>query len=257
MSEQPADLVDPHPGALLTGTEPAPPDPREAFFIGVRATKQALREWRRNPRPVLAGWMGGSALATVVLLIGVLIVAELTRGAGPTQVSGPPFQTGDIGNVLNILGDNLMVLALHLLACVAGFTGGSSLPSQAAAMEGYKRTVSILTARFALVFVAFAMVGSLLVQIVTIGHSVAWLGARLDVSPAKVLLGVLPHAALELFAMFLPLAASVRAARRREWDQLLAAVIVTAMLALPILVACASWETWVAPHLVAAIVGPV
>jgi len=62
------------------------------------------------------------------------------------------------------------------------------------------------------------------------------------VSPGLLLLGVLPHALPELIALFLPLAAWIIASRRGEWEQLLAATLVTVALALPVLLASAFIE---------------
>jgi hypothetical protein len=45
------------------------------------------------------------------------------------------------------------------------------------------------------------------------------------------------------------------ASRRGEWEQLLAATFVTVALAVPILVASALWEVYIAPHLLAALLG--
>jgi uncharacterized membrane protein SpoIIM required for sporulation len=69
------------------------------------------------------------------------------------------------------------------------------------------------------------------------------------------LLGVLPHAIPELMALFLPLAAWIIASRRGEWDQLLAATLVTVAIALPVLVLAAFIEVYVSPHLFASLTG--
>ena len=61
----------------------------------------------------------------------------------------------------------------------------------------------------------------------TIPESLAGVSSFLRVSPAVLLLGVLPHAFPELIALFLPLAAWIIASRRGEWEQLLAATFVT------------------------------
>ena len=66
------------------------------------------------------------------------------------------------------------------------------------------------------------------------------------------MLTVLPHALLELTAVFLPLAAWTIASRRDEWDQLLAATAVTVTIAIPMLIASAAWEVHVWPHLLRA-----
>jgi uncharacterized membrane protein SpoIIM required for sporulation len=64
---------------------------------------------------------------------------------------------------------------------------------------------------------------------------------------------VLPHAVPELVALFLPLAAWIIASRRGEWDQLLAATLVTVALAIPVLVASAFVEVYISPHLFTAL----
>jgi uncharacterized membrane protein SpoIIM required for sporulation len=60
---------------------------------------------------------------------------------------------------------------------------------------------------------------------------------------------VLPHAVLELTALFLPLAAWIIASRKGEWDQLLAATLVTVAIAVPMVVLAALVEVYVSPHL--------
>jgi uncharacterized membrane protein SpoIIM required for sporulation len=64
---------------------------------------------------------------------------------------------------------------------------------------------------------------------------------------------VLPHAIPELIALFLPLAAWIIASRRGEWEQLLAATVVTVAIAVPVLVIAALIEVYVSPHLFGAL----
>jgi uncharacterized membrane protein SpoIIM required for sporulation len=68
-----------------------------------------------------------------------------------------------------------------------------------------------------------------------------------------MLLGLLPHAIPELTALFLPLAAWTLASRKGNWHELLAATFVTVAISVPTLLAAAAVETWVAPHLLAAV----
>ncbi len=90
-------------------------------------------------------------------------------------------------------------------------------------------------------------------QAYLIGHTLAGVSDFLGVSPALLLLGVLPHAIPELIALFLPLAAWIIASRRGEWEQLLAATVVTVAIAVPILVGAAFIEVYVSPHLFTAL----
>jgi hypothetical protein len=94
---------------------------------------------------------------------------------------------------------------------------------------------------------------SLSLQAYVLGTGVARVAGTLHAAPGLVLAGLLPQALPELVALFLPLAAWIVAGRRGEWDQLLAATIVTVTLALPVLLIGAVWEVYGAPHLLAGI----
>ncbi len=107
--------------------------------------------------------------------------------------------------------------------------------------------------RIAIAFVVCATTFSLSAQAYVIGHTLAGVSHFLRVSPALLLLGVLPHAVPELIALFLPLAAWIIASRRGEWDQLLAATLVTVAIALPVLVLAAFVEVYVSPHVFTAL----
>ncbi len=226
-----------------------------AFAHGMHQTRATLRTWRRGRWMVLARWLAGSSLAALGLLSAVLIVAALTRGALGPIPSEPPFAVGDVADVAGVLVRNLMVLALHAMACLAGFIAGSSLPLQATSRRGLSRWVHEHGGRIAIAFVACATTFSLSAQAYVLGHTLAGFAHVLKVSPALLLLCLLPHAVPELLALFLPLAAWIIASRRGEWDQLLAATLVTVAVAVPMLVAAALVEVYVSPHLYLAVVG--
>jgi len=220
-----------------------------AFAHGVRQTRATLRAWQHAPLGVIGRWAAGSALAAAGLLAAVLVVASLDNSYQQVIALEPPFAVGDFSNVLAILGSNLLVLALHAMACVAGFIAGSSLPLQAQQHRGISRWVHEHGGRIAIGFVVCATAFSLSAQAYVIGHELAGVSNFLGVSPALLLLGVLPHAIPELIALFLPLAAWIIASRRGEWDQLLAATFVTVAVAVPVLVLAAFVEVYVSPHL--------
>jgi hypothetical protein len=60
----------------------------------------------------------------------VLAVSALSSAGAEAIPREPPFAVGNLAHVPGILGHNLRVLALHAMACVAGFVAGSSLPLQ-------------------------------------------------------------------------------------------------------------------------------
>src|SRR5271165_752678 len=224
-----------------------------AFAHGVRHTRSTLRVWQRSPGRVLGRWVLGSAAAAAGLLLAVWGVAALDGGYEQIILLRPPFAVGGLGNVLSILGGNLLVLALHAMACVAGFIAGSSLPLQAHEHRGISRWLHEHGGRIAIVFVACATAFSLSSQAYLIGHSLAGVSHFLGVAPGLLLLGLLPHAIPELIALFLPLAAWIIASRQGEWEQLLAATVVTVAAAIPLLVVAALIEVYISPHLFTAL----
>jgi hypothetical protein len=226
-----------------------------AFAHGVRHTRATLRAWQRTPGRVVGRFLAGSALAATGLLLAVLAAASLDGGYQQIITLQPPFAVGDGANVLGVLRSNMLVLALHAMACVAGFIAGSSLPLQAEHHKGVSRWVHEHGGRIAIAFVVGATTFSLSAQAYLIGHTLAGVSGFLHVSPALLLLSVLPHAIPELIALFLPLAAWIIASRRGEWEQLLAATVVTVAVAIPVLVIAAFIEVYVSPHLFTMLTG--
>lgn len=224
-----------------------------AFAHGVRHTRTTLRSWQLTPGAVLGKWVAGSAVAAFGLLGAVWVVASLDHGYQQILTLQPPFAVGGFGDVLTVLRANMLVLALHAMACVAGFIAGSSLPLQAEHHTGVSRWVHEHGGRIAIAFVCGATAFSLSAQAYVIGHGLAGVSHFLRVSPAILLLGVLPHAIPELIALFLPLAAWIIASRRGEWEQLLAATVVTVAVAVPVLVVAAFIEVYISPHLFVAL----
>ncbi len=227
-----------------------------ALVHGMRSTRGALADWRAHPGPVLRGWVLVSLAAAVLLLVAVWLIAAVT----PTPktyivIARPPLVVGGPGDVVRILGHNMLVLALHAMACVAGFIAGSSLPLQASQHSGFTRTVHEKGRPLAIGFVVAATAFSLSWQAYAIGTASADVAGTLHTSSTALLLCLLPHALPELVALFLPLAAWILASRRGEWDRLLAATFVTVGLAIPVLICTALWECYVAPHIVGAVIG--
>jgi hypothetical protein len=226
-----------------------------AFVQGIRGTRATLAEWNRHPWPVLRAWLLGSLAAASALLIAVWVLATAAGGTGTLVGMRPPLAVGDVHDVARILLHNGLVLALHAMACVAGFIAGSSLPLQAREHTGVMRVIHERGGRIAIAFVIAATTFSLSAQAYVLGISVARVSFTLHTTPVMLLAGLLPHAVPELTALFLPLAAWIIASRRGEWNRLLAATLVTVTIALPVLVLTALWEVYVAPHLLQAMIG--
>ena len=102
-------------------------------------------------------------------------------------------------------------------------------------------------------FVVCATLFSLTTQAYIIGGTASSIAGQLGVAPGTLLLALMPHALPELVALFLPLAAWMLASRRGEWQDLLAATLVTVAIAVPLLLAAAAIEIWASPHFLHAI----
>src|SRR3954464_7801231 len=108
-------------------------DTNELVLVrGMDDTKATLRRWNADPWPVLRGWVGWSLATAVTLLGAVWVVAHASQPDG-TPLALPGVKIGvSAGAARPPLLRNGLVLALHAMACVAGFIAGSSLPQQAA-----------------------------------------------------------------------------------------------------------------------------
>ncbi len=229
-----------------------------ALVQGLAHTRTTLRRWNAAPWPVLRAWLLGALAIAAALLAAVLALSlVLSPDVVPLGPSGLRHvrRVGELGDVGEVLARNALVLALHALACVAGFIAGSSLPEQSARYSGRYRRVHDRAGPLAIAFVVGATAFSLISQAVLLGTGAATLAAQAGMSPALLLLGLLPHALPELVALFLPLAAWILASRRGDWHELLAATLVTVALAVPLLVLAACIEVYVSPTLVAALRG--
>jgi hypothetical protein len=219
---------------------------------GIRDTRGTLTRWQEEPGPVLRRWFALSLAIALGLLAAVLAVAALaTPDPTPLYVSGIDG-TADAGDAAGILGRNGLVLALHAMACVAGFIAGSSMVHEAERRTGIARTIHVKAGAIAIVWVGLVTAFSLVTQAYALGSMGADLAGNFAIAPGTLVLTVLPHAVLELVALFLPLAAWLIASRRGEWDQLMAATFVTVAIAIPMLIASVLIELTVWPRLLEA-----
>lgn len=226
-----------------------------AIIRGIAHTRETLGLWNDRPWPVLGRWFAGSLAISVLLLIAVWVVAS-TAAVDSAPFEFPGLDTPPTGSqVVEVLMRNGLVLALHAMACVAGYIAGSSLPVVAERHSGAWRWVHDKAGPLAILFVAAATAFSLLTQSVVLGMAAGSLAMRLDIPTAMLVLGLLPHALPELVALFLPLAAWIIASRNGDWHQLLAATVVTVGLAVPILIAAAFVEVYVSPRLLMSFAG--
>lgn len=226
---------------------------QHVFSHGMQDTVATFEAWNEEPWRVLRGWVALSLAVAVALLGAVWIVAGLlTPDLTPIHLAGVTYPAG-ADDLLPILYRNSLVLALHGTACVAGFIAGASMPIAAAQRTGISRWIHVKAGQFAILFVAAVTIFSLSTQALYLGFQGSTIAFQLDISHAALILSVLPHAVPELTALFLPLAAWLIASRRAEWSQLLAATLITVLLAIPVLIAAATLEVYLWPRVLEAL----
>jgi Stage II sporulation protein M len=222
---------------------------QHVFSHGMQDTRETLAVWSRRPWQVLRAWLALSVAIALALLAAVWAVAGLlTPDLTPIHLPGltSPSEPADL---LPILWRNSLVLALHATACIAGFIAGASMPIAAAQRSGFSRWVHVKAGELAILFVCAVTLFSLSTQALYLGFQGSTLAYQLHITRFELILSVLPHAIPELTALFLPLAAWLIASRRGEWNQLLAATLVTVLLAVPTLILAATIEVYVWPHI--------
>ncbi|MCW2986738.1 MAG: stage sporulation protein [Conexibacter sp.] len=229
--------------------------PELVLVQGLRDTRGTLERWNARPFATLGPWVASAAGICAALLVAVVVVAHFST-PDPSGILLPGLnEPASLDGVGRILFRNSLVLALHAMACVAGFIAGSSLPLEAERYSGLWRWVHDKAGPLAIGFVIAATTFSLFTQAYALGHSAATLSAQGHMSPELLVVGILPHAVPELIGLFLPLAAWTSASRRGAWSELLAATFVTVAIAIPLVVTAAFVEVYVSPHLILALRG--
>ena len=226
---------------------------QHVFSHGMRDTRAALDAWSDGRWKVLRAWTALSLAIATILLAAVWVVAGmLTPDITPIHLPGltEPSEPADL---LPILYRNSLVLALHATACVAGFIAGASMPLAAAQRTGFSRWVHVKAGELAILFVCAVTLFSLSTQALYLGFQGSTIAYQLHMPISLLLLSVLPHAIPELMALFLPLAAWLIASRKGEWSQLLAATLVTVLIAIPVLLIAATTEVYLWPHILEAL----
>ena len=216
---------------------------------GMRRTRTTLSRWSADPLPVLGSWLVGAALIALLLLGAVIGIASIVKPDLGFDYTPDLPQGPETGRMLGVLGRNSLVLALHAFACIAGFIAGATLPLSAAQRTGLSRLIHEKARPIAFAWVIAVTCFSLATQAFALGTIGSAISYSAQISPALLVLTALPHAMLELTAVFLPLAAWTIASRRDEWDQLLAATVVTVTMAIPMLLVAATWEVHVWPYI--------
>ena len=191
------------PVTLPGSTSPAAPPMDVAWMPPPMHSSTA--SGARGRRSSAGATLPGSVLAPVAasarssprsgLLAAVWVIGSLTHTLAWSSSTVPRSAPGTRATSARILLHNSLVLALHAMACVAGFIAGSSLPLQASAQRsrllravhehGGQRRDHVRRRRHHF---------SLSVQALTLGQAVGRVSFALHTSPGLLLLALLPHA---------------------------------------------------------------
>ncbi|MGH3101464.1 MAG: hypothetical protein ACRDPU_10785, partial [Thermoleophilia bacterium] len=165
-----------------------------AVVQGWGDTRRALGRWNREPLVVLWPWVRGALAVTAALPATVWLVATLSTpdpGVAPFPGLRSPGGPADFAFLLYRNG---LVLALHAMACVAGFMAGSSLPVVAKGHSGVWRRVHDRAGPLAISFVIAATLFSLATQAYALGGNLSLMAYQMGISPFRLLTALLPHA---------------------------------------------------------------
>lgn len=209
---------------------------------------------RRHERRGIDGWSSTMAAWTVrclpvalvmavALLVSVLVVAVLSGQATQVPPSGPPFVTGSITDAARIFGENVLVLILYAMGCVAA----SIIRGWQTRDAPYATVSKEAVGRIATALVIGLLLLAACRQAYALGHRLAGFSDYFYASRWRLWLGVLPHAPLELTGVFMPVAAWLRARRQGKQRELLALAVAAVLAALPLLAAAALIEVYVSP----------
>ncbi len=156
-----------------------------AVVQGWADTRRSLRRWNAAPASVLAPWALASLAVAVLLLAATWLIATLsTPDPSGAEFPGVTYRA-TVDDYGFVLFRNGLVLALHSLACVAGFMAGSSLPQVAEGYNGVWRRIHELAGPLAIGFVALATLFSLFTQAYALGGHASTFAGRPRRLPAR------------------------------------------------------------------------
>jgi len=204
----------------------------------------------RIAEPIRFGrWLAFAALFAAAFFA-VVVVTAVTINVTPTHpIEGPPFLIGSFSDVLKIFSRNFLVLTLYAMVGVAVIV----LRRGAASGDASRRERLVVKAGGAIV--AAIVLGAAARQAFVLAKMLAEFSGYLGESPIRMGLALVPHAAIELSAMFLPLGA-ILVERRSGEEAMRRALAISVAIAIPLLMLAAVTEVYVSPKVMAAVTCP-
>ena len=176
-----------------------------ALVHGMRSTRTTLERWQREPLPVLAGVAAGAALIGIVPADVRPRRCDQRRARPRVRTTSRAAPTGSrpIAPRRRSAPTGSSWRSTRSRAS-PGFIAGSALPLSASKREGLSRWVHERARPVAFAWIVSVTAFSLIAQAVALGVIGSTLADSAEISPALLVLTVLPHALLELTAVFLP-----------------------------------------------------
>lgn len=225
-----------------------------AVVAGWHDTRAAFTRWNNDVAGVVRTWMGTSLLVGIALLVATWVVGTWFA-SGSVATLDTFAGAADPRHAVGIFTNNLLVLAMHALICVAGYMATTTVAIAADDYAGWLRRVHLLARPVTFAFILVVTWSSFALQALTLGTAAPGVARAYDMEIWQLLLVVTPHAIPELVAVFLPLGAWLVIARRRAWNELFAASILATVVAVPLLAVAAIVEEYVTPLTIAAAFG--
>lgn len=217
-----------------------------AVVRGWPEARETIAGWVRSPVGVVGPWVALAAAIGMLLLALVWIVGA-NSPAIPSREHFHLLTVKDWqADAIRLFRNNMLVLALHGFACLAGFIVYTAMrdpvKSDNARLDELTRTIALV----AVLFVPIATVLSIGTQAWVLGSRAAVLAVSFDLPVGTILRTTTLHSIPELAAVFLPLAAAIVLQVRGRADQLLAATLVSVVIAVPVIAIAAVVEakTW-------------
>ena len=133
---------------------------RRVMAGGVGDLRAALERWRAERWRVVAAWALRSGCVAVALLVAtVLVAAVATPDASSFDLAGVT-RPAEAADVQAVVMRNLLVLALHALACVAAYLARRSVVLEASGYGPFWQRLHTRIGALALAFVAGATIFS-------------------------------------------------------------------------------------------------
>ena len=190
-------------------------------------------------------WLALAALFAAGFFAVVTASALAISATASHPIEGPPFLVGTVEDATRIFSSNFLVMVLYAMVGVALIVVRRAESEHAS--DAARRSVGAVK-----VLLGAIVIASAARQAYVLGRMLGEYSSFLHVGALQMGVALVPHAAIELTAMFLPLAAVL--VERGEGEVAMRRALAYAVAAaIPLLVLAATTEVLVSPHVMHAV----